>query len=996
MQYIAGQTLAAVIADMRTDESQKKPAPPAATAVAGAEVLRSPGEPTTARASSLIAVQPPTSVGSEYLSPSHATTTVKAAISTERSTRRPAFFRTVARIGVQAAEALEHAHQLGIIHRDIKPANLLVDGGGNLWITDFGLAHCQNQTGLTMSGDLLGTLRYMSPEQALAKRVIVDHRTDIYSLGATLYELLTLEPVFAGADRQELLRQIAFEEPKPLRRQNKAIPVELETIVLKALEKNPADRYESAKEVADDLDRFVKDEPIRARRPSMARRVRGFCRRHKAVVWSATLVLLAIALTTAGGIGWVTRDRAARQMEAVRQDLQEADTWQGENQWLRALKALERAKHRIDVTGPESLRAEVEKRLREAAFVVELEKIPLQIMDVGGPDIEGAQRAYAQVFAANRLDVAALAPDEIARRIKDMAVRIHVVRALDYWAYSKDRGRNMQIQGVVLDHYDKDGAALRSIAQMADDDPWRQQLRDPRLINDRAALEQLAKQEDISAQPPESVLLLASLLTKANALPAAVDLLRKGNRLYPTNFMINYMLGFYLGYSQSTTKAAEAIGFARTAVALNPQSPAAYLSLANAIGTAEESTQGDDSWWALTKAIELKPDYAAAYYHSGNGFLGAKQYAKAETAFRMVNKLKPNHAWAYNNLGITLLWLEKVRDAEDAFREAIRLLPDEPMHHDNLGQALHKQERFRDALEAYRRAIKHQPTFPGARYRAACSAALASDGRGDAANLDAAERTQLRQQALGWLRAELADAIAPSKPNPAKDGLAVFNEMHDWQKDRDFNSLRGQEALAKLPEGERRTWQKLWDDVEAVKGRAVLRGFIGDWLVLSALVPYEGMDGRDALDQQLILGESTLRPRAGDRVEANGKTLSWKEHHSRGYLNFETLYGPPAEHRIAYAVCYIHSASERNDLVLRVGSDDQALIYLNGEEVYRNTKARGLVLDDDETHPVHLRQGINVVVFKVVNQGGPGPHGSLRLLTKDGSIPEGVGYGLTP
>src|SRR5262249_24388967 len=143
-----------------------------------------------------------------------------AGLSTERSVRSPAHFQMVARLGMQAAEALEHAHQLGIVHRDIKPANLLVencpqptaDCPPRLWVTDFGLARCQNQAGPTMTGDLVGTLRYMSPEQALAQRAIVDHRTDIYSLGVTLYELLTLEPAFTGSDRQELLRQIAFEE----------------------------------------------------------------------------------------------------------------------------------------------------------------------------------------------------------------------------------------------------------------------------------------------------------------------------------------------------------------------------------------------------------------------------------------------------------------------------------------------------------------------------------------------------------------------------------------------------------------------------------------------------------------------------------------------------------------------------------------------------------------------------------------------------------------
>src|SRR5262249_57097894 len=122
--------------------------------------------------------------------------------------------------------------------RDIKPSNLLLDSRGNVWVTDFGLAHMQHgEASLTMTGDLVGTLRYMSPEQALAKRVAIDHRTDVYSLGVTLYELLTLRTAFDGGDRHELLRKIAFEEPTAPRRQNKAVPVELETIVLKAMEK---------------------------------------------------------------------------------------------------------------------------------------------------------------------------------------------------------------------------------------------------------------------------------------------------------------------------------------------------------------------------------------------------------------------------------------------------------------------------------------------------------------------------------------------------------------------------------------------------------------------------------------------------------------------------------------------------------------------------------------------------------------------------------------
>ena len=117
---------------------------------------------------------------------------------------------------------MEYAHQLGIVHRDIKPANLLVDVRGNLWITDFGLALFHSDAGLTLTGELLGTLRYMSPEQALGKRALIDHRTDIYSLGVTLYELLTLAAVFDGHDRQELLNQIANDEPQPPRSWDKS------------------------------------------------------------------------------------------------------------------------------------------------------------------------------------------------------------------------------------------------------------------------------------------------------------------------------------------------------------------------------------------------------------------------------------------------------------------------------------------------------------------------------------------------------------------------------------------------------------------------------------------------------------------------------------------------------------------------------------------------------------------------------------------------------
>src|SRR5262249_12907386 len=134
-------------------------------------------------------------------------------LSTLRATNTPEYFRAIARLGMQTAVALEYAHQLGIVHRDIKPANLLLDAEGQVWITDFGLARCRTDECLTLTGDVVGTLRYMSPEQGFAKRGLVDHRSDVFSLGVTLYETLTLEPAHPGENCEEVQRQFALGEP---------------------------------------------------------------------------------------------------------------------------------------------------------------------------------------------------------------------------------------------------------------------------------------------------------------------------------------------------------------------------------------------------------------------------------------------------------------------------------------------------------------------------------------------------------------------------------------------------------------------------------------------------------------------------------------------------------------------------------------------------------------------------------------------------------------
>jgi serine/threonine protein kinase len=209
------------------------------------------------------------------------------------------YFRWVSGVGIQVAEGLAYAHERKIIHRDIKPSNLLLDKQGVVWIADFGLARKIEDPAMTMSGVMLGTPRYMSPEQAESATRPIDQRSDIYSLGATLYELLTCRPVFEGRTPQEVLSQIVTREPVAPKRLNPEIPVDLATIVMKALAKRPEDRYQVARELVDDLERWQKMEPINARPIGPLGRTIRWCRRNPRVA-AITAVAAAIIIVLTG------------------------------------------------------------------------------------------------------------------------------------------------------------------------------------------------------------------------------------------------------------------------------------------------------------------------------------------------------------------------------------------------------------------------------------------------------------------------------------------------------------------------------------------------------------------------------------------------------------------------------------------------------------------------------------------------------------------------
>jgi WD40 repeat protein/serine/threonine protein kinase len=236
-----------------------------------------------------------------------------------RRSGQPTYWQSVARIGVQVADALEYAHRQGVQHRDIKPSNLLLDTRGTVWVTDFGQAKADDQQNLTNTGDVFGTLRYLPPEAFEGK---TDARGDVYSLGLTLYELLCLRPAFDEVERNRLIKQVQSAAPPRLDRLNRQVPRDLVTIVHKAIDRDPAHRYSSAAALAADLQRFIDDEPIQARRLAPAERFLRWCRHNPAV--ASLVAAVGILLVAVASVATVAAFRIAGARDEAKRNAQEA------------------------------------------------------------------------------------------------------------------------------------------------------------------------------------------------------------------------------------------------------------------------------------------------------------------------------------------------------------------------------------------------------------------------------------------------------------------------------------------------------------------------------------------------------------------------------------------------------------------------------------------------------------------------------------------------
>lgn len=546
-----------------------------------------------------------------------------------------AMFRSIAELGLHVAEGLHHAHEQGIVHRDIKPSNLMLDGSGQVWITDFGLAQIESNPGLTQTGDLLGTLRYMSPEQTLANRAPIDHRSDIYSFGATLYELLTLQPMFSDNSRATLLQKIALSEPAPPHKLNPRIPPDLETIILKMLEKEPVRRYASAADLALDLRRYLDNKPIVARRPSLATRLVKWSARNRTVVTLSAAMLLIVAMLTGGILGWWTRDRAAQKQVAERiatEAQQSAEIFRAAGNWPATRTELQRATAALATTGNRSQLAKlIEAAQRDVEMAIRLDEVRLLTSTLVGSDFDfrSANAAYQQAFTDYGIPITTTSAADAKRLIRRSTIRIELAQALSDWSLARQRMKS---------DLQPDWKGLLSIARDSDPDPWRSKLRKGWVKDD---LIEMASSPALAEQPPATLSLFVCAATHQQANTEAMQCaLRELQRRHPQDFWLNFDLGRYFEYTEPP-QWDESVRYFSIAAALRPESGAVHSNLGRAL---HKISRRQEAIAEYRRAVKLSPTAFFPHANLGVALAQEGQFEESAAAFRTAMQLTEDTA----------------------------------------------------------------------------------------------------------------------------------------------------------------------------------------------------------------------------------------------------------------------------------------------------------------------------------------------------------------
>jgi tetratricopeptide (TPR) repeat protein/serine/threonine protein kinase len=651
---------------------------------------------------------------------------------------------------VPVCQAVQHAHQKGIIHRDLKPSNVLValyDDRPVPKVIDFGVAKAAGQplteqTLHTGFGAVVGTLEYMSPEQTGFDQLDVDMRSDIYSLGVMLYELLTGGPPFsrtelAQAGALEFLRLIREQEPtRPStklstaeglptlaasrgtepRRLAALVRGELDWIVMKALEKDRNRRYETAGAFAADVQHYLADEPVQACPPSAWYRFRKFARRNKASL-AAAASGLAVILALAGSAIWFGQQKALRQARTERTvtaALSQAQTLvdEGDKQidnpkrWQETARLAQAALQRGEDLLAEGLgtdelaarvrqvRSAVDRAVAESGLLVELDRIRLEEATVKSGKFDEARAAplYAALFANYGLDLAE--PQAAAAQINGSRLRDALLAALEEWSeITPDAGEQNRLEEILQAADPPDTFRARWLAAVRRRDG-------PELVK-------LAKDAPLQRLPTTAVCKLARDLRHVKEWAASERVLRTAQEVNPGDFWLNHDLGFTL-MRQGRTRAEEAVGYLRVALALRSDSPGVHLNLGHAL---QDKGDLDGAVRKYQAALEIDPHCSMAHSNLGRVLHEKGDLNGALREYRAAVEADPKYAMAHNNLGAALQEKGDLEGAIQEYHAALKINPKFAPAHYNLANILRDSKDLEGAIQEYRAAVKADPDF---------------------------------------------------------------------------------------------------------------------------------------------------------------------------------------------------------------------------------------------------------------------------------------------